>query len=63
MRRIRLQGILVGHRDGLESLVRAVEAHQLHPVVDRVFPFDEAPEAFRHLRSGRHFGKVVIRIG
>ena len=39
---------------------RAVEAHALKPVVDRVFPFEEAPEAFRYLQSGAHFGKVVI---
>lgn len=61
MRRIRLQGILVGHRDGLRSLIRAVEAREIRPVVDRIFPFDEVPEAFEHVKAGRHFGKVVIR--
>ena len=63
MRRIRLQGILVGHRDGLESLVRAARAHELRPVVDEVFDFDDAPEAFRRMKSGKHFGKVVVRVG
>ena len=29
-------------------------------MVDRVFPFAEAKEAYRHLQSGAHFGKVVI---
>ena len=36
--------------------------YRLRPAVDRVFPFAEAPEAFRHLAAGRHFGKVAIRI-
>ncbi|MFT4638806.1 MAG: NADPH:quinone reductase-like Zn-dependent oxidoreductase [Verrucomicrobiales bacterium] len=40
-------------------LVFAAE-HALHPVVDRVFPFDEAVAAYDHLASGSHFGKVVI---
>jgi NADPH:quinone reductase-like Zn-dependent oxidoreductase len=31
-------------------------------VIDQVFPFADAAAAFRHLESGRHFGKVVIRI-
>ena len=31
-------------------------------MIDRVFPFEEAREAYRHLESGSHFGKVVIRV-
>ena len=26
------------------------------------FDFDDAPAAYRHLESGAHFGKVVIRL-
>ncbi|WP_368670128.1 zinc-binding dehydrogenase [Phenylobacterium aquaticum] len=33
----------------------------LRPVIDRVFPFEAAREAFTHLESGAHMGKVVIR--
>ena len=33
----------------------------LQPVIDRTFGFDEAIDAYRHLKSGAHFGKVVIR--
>jgi NADPH:quinone reductase-like Zn-dependent oxidoreductase len=35
---------------------------QIRPVVDRVFGFDEAAEAFDYLETGSHFGKVVIRL-
>ena len=35
----------------------------LRPVVDRVFPFEQAPAAFAHLASGAHFGKVVVAVG
>jgi len=62
MQNIRLQGILVGSREGFERMNRAISAHSLRPVVDRVFPFDEAPEAFRHMESGTHFGKICITI-
>lgn len=61
MRNLRLQGVTVGSRDGFEGMVRAMAQHRVHPVVDRVFAFDEAPAAYRHLKSGRHFGKVCIR--
>ena len=36
-RQVRLQGVTVGHRDGFEAMLRAIDQHQLKPVVDRVF--------------------------
>jgi NADPH:quinone reductase-like Zn-dependent oxidoreductase len=60
MKNIRLQGIYVGSRAMFESMNRAIELHQMHPVVDKVFPFADAAEAYRYLESGVHFGKVVI---
>jgi NADPH:quinone reductase-like Zn-dependent oxidoreductase len=61
MKSVRLQGIFVGSRAMFEAMNRAIALHRLRPVVDRIFPFDEAPEALRHLERGAHFGKVVIR--
>jgi NADPH:quinone reductase-like Zn-dependent oxidoreductase len=60
-RQVRLQGITVGHRDGFEAMVRAVEQHRLKPVVDRMFAFGQLKEALAYLKSGAHFGKIVIR--
>ncbi|MFO0929283.1 MAG: NAD(P)-dependent alcohol dehydrogenase [Gemmataceae bacterium] len=62
MRGVRVNGIFVGSRDMFEAMNRAIELHRLQPIVDRVFPFDEAVAAFRYLESGSHFGKVVIRL-
>ena len=45
-----------------EAMNRAIDLHRLRPVVDSVFPLDRAAEAFRHLESGAHFGKIVIRL-
>jgi alcohol dehydrogenase len=55
------RNITVGDRAGLLDLVRAVAATGLKPVIDRVFAFEDAREAFSHLESGQHLGKVVIR--
>jgi NADPH:quinone reductase-like Zn-dependent oxidoreductase len=62
MRNVRLQGIYVGSRDHFEAMNRAVVVHRLRPVIDRVFGFDEARDAYRHLQSDAHFGKVCIRV-
>jgi NADPH:quinone reductase-like Zn-dependent oxidoreductase len=58
----RLSGILVGSRTMLEDLNRLVDTADIHPIIDRVFAFEQAPEAYTHLAAGRHFGKVVIRV-
>ncbi|WP_164001621.1 zinc-dependent alcohol dehydrogenase family protein [Pyxidicoccus caerfyrddinensis] len=63
MQNLRVQGILVGHRQGFEAMNRALTLHGVRPVVDRVFPFAEARSAFEYLKSGAHFGKVVVRVG
>jgi NADPH:quinone reductase-like Zn-dependent oxidoreductase len=62
MRQIRVQGVLVGHREGFEAMCRAFEAHRIRPVVDRVFPFDQARDALAYLARGEHFGKVSIAV-
>ena len=55
------RNITVGDRAALLELTRAVAASGLRPIVNRVFGFEEAREAFSHLESGEHLGKVVIR--
>jgi NADPH:quinone reductase-like Zn-dependent oxidoreductase len=55
-----LRPVAVGSRAQLVALVHAVSAHRIRPVLDRVFPFDDAPEAFRHYLRGSALGKVVI---
>lgn len=57
-----IHGIFVGNRAMFEQMNRAIEARDIHPVVDRVFPFAEAVDAFRYMQSQAHFGKVVIAI-
>ncbi len=58
----RIQGIMVGSREMFDQMNRAMAVNQVHPVIDRVFPFSDAREAYRHLESGAHFGKVCIAI-
>ena len=58
----RLNGILVGSRAMLEDLNRLIATTRLRPIVDRVFSFEEAAQAYAYLESGKQFGKVVIRV-
>ncbi|BDT94650.1 zinc-dependent alcohol dehydrogenase family protein [Nocardia sputorum] len=55
-----IRRIAVGSRTDFEAMNRAIAAHRTRPVVDRVFPFEEAEAAYRYFRTGDPFGKVVI---
>ena len=62
MQYVRVQGILVGNRDGFEAMNRAVAASGLKPVVDRVFGLEDTAEALAYMASGKHLGKVCIKM-
>jgi NADPH:quinone reductase-like Zn-dependent oxidoreductase len=61
-RRANLQGISVGSMQMFEAMNRAISVSGLKPIIDKVFSFDDAPAAYRHLQSAQHFGKIVIRV-
>jgi NADPH:quinone reductase-like Zn-dependent oxidoreductase len=61
-RTVTLRGIYVGSRQMFEALNRTVALHRIRPVIDHVFDFHQAKDAYRHLESRSHVGKVVIRI-
>jgi NADPH:quinone reductase-like Zn-dependent oxidoreductase len=54
--------VAVGSRTQFVAMNRAIEANRLKPVIDRVFSFDEAVDAFRYYQAGQFFGKIVIAL-
>jgi NADPH:quinone reductase-like Zn-dependent oxidoreductase len=52
--------VMVGSRDDFEAMNRAIDFHALRPVIDSRYTFEQLPDALRHLRTGRHMGKIVI---
>jgi NADPH:quinone reductase-like Zn-dependent oxidoreductase len=61
-KQLRVQGIYVGSRAMFEQMNAAIAKVSLRPVVDRVFALEEARDAFAHMQSAGHFGKIVIRV-
>lgn len=57
----RLQGVFVGSRDMFEAMCKAIDLHKIKPVVDKVFPWTDAPAAFAAMQAGEHFGKIVLQ--
>jgi D-arabinose 1-dehydrogenase-like Zn-dependent alcohol dehydrogenase len=55
-------GSTMGNDAEYREIVRVLGAGELRPVVDRVFPFGEAREAFERLERGEQLGKIAIEI-
>jgi NADPH:quinone reductase-like Zn-dependent oxidoreductase len=60
-KQVKLQGIAMGHLKALESLINAFSEKNVKPIIEQVYPFDKAIEAYGHLFKGS-LGKVVIKI-
>jgi NADPH:quinone reductase-like Zn-dependent oxidoreductase len=61
-RQVRLQGMQVGNRQQQIEMIRALEANDMKPVIDKTFPLQDLIEAFRYEASGAHFGKIGIKV-
>lgn len=46
----------------LSEIGELLRSEQLRPVIDKVFPFEQAKEALEYLAQGRARGKVVVRM-
>jgi NADPH:quinone reductase-like Zn-dependent oxidoreductase len=57
-----LRGVAVGSARMHHDLLATVEAHDIHPVIDRRIPFADAPAALEALASRGVFGKIVIEV-
>lgn len=57
-----LHGVFVGSREMFLEMNRAIDVSRIKPVTDRVFPFEQALDAFKAHAAGEFFGKVVITI-
>ena len=58
---LRLTGMAVGSRENQLAMVRAIEANDIKPVVDKTFPRDALAEALRYHETGTHVGKICLK--
>lgn len=58
---VTLRNIAAGSRAHFIAMNRAITVNRLQPVIDRVFPFDDAQAAYQYYAEAHPFGKVIIR--
>jgi NADPH:quinone reductase-like Zn-dependent oxidoreductase len=57
-----IMGSTLGSAGDLRQMLRAVEVSKLRPIVDRVFPLEEAQEATKRMEAGQQLGKIVLKV-
>jgi NADPH:quinone reductase-like Zn-dependent oxidoreductase len=57
-----LTAVFVGSRADFEAMNAFIAEHEIHPVIDRVFEFEQAAAAFDLMADGDYMGKIVVRV-
>ncbi|HRK34956.1 MAG TPA: zinc-binding dehydrogenase, partial [Candidatus Hydrogenedentes bacterium] len=60
---ISVMGSTMGTQEEFRSLISAVSAAKLKPVIDKVFPIAEGRAAQERMENGDQFGKIVLEVG
>ena len=61
MKRLHIAGIMVDSRAAFEAMNGFIAQHNIEPVIDRIFPFEQLPEAFDLMQACGHFGKIAVK--
>ncbi len=59
---LHIHGISVGSREQFDDMCAHIAKWKLKPVVDKVFPFGDLPDALRLMQAGGHFGKIAVKV-
>jgi zinc-binding alcohol dehydrogenase/oxidoreductase len=56
-----LKGSTMGSDQDFKNMLAFVATHKIEPIIDQVFELKDAVAAFDRMKSGQHFGKIVIK--
>ncbi|MGN7411043.1 quinone oxidoreductase family protein [Paenibacillus sp. SAF-068] len=59
---VSLIGTSMGSREEFIQMLQWVEHHDIHPVIDSVYPLQDVAEAFERMENGQQFGNLAVRI-
>ena len=61
-KQLTLQGTTMGTPDDFAAMQQIYAEHDLHPILDQVFPLAQVNDAFARMDAGTQFGKIVLSI-
>ena len=57
-----LKGSTMGSQEELEDMIAFSEKHEVRPLIDRVYDFDDYKDAFKRLKESKQTGKIVLKL-
>ena len=57
---LNVSGIYVGSKTMFQNMLNVMDASKLMPIIDQTFSFNSVKDSFHLMKSGKHFGKIVI---
>jgi NADPH:quinone reductase-like Zn-dependent oxidoreductase len=61
-KQLSILGSTMGTKADFEGVFELIKSGRVKPLVDEVFPLDEAAAAHERMERGEHLGKIVLRI-
>lgn len=55
-------GTTMGSPEDFNNMIQFVQKHKIQPEIDKIFPFEDAELAFKHMENQEQFGKIVLKI-
>ncbi len=62
-KQLSLLGSTMGNALEFKKMIEFVDAQKIHPVIDEVFPLEQAQQAFDRMDQGKQFGKIILQVG
>jgi len=59
-KQLNLLGSTMGSPSDFSAMVAFVAKHQIHPIVDQIFPLEHGAAAMQRMHAGEQFGKIVL---
>jgi NADPH:quinone reductase-like Zn-dependent oxidoreductase len=61
-KQLKIYGSTLGSREEFRQLISFINASQIKPIIDSVFPLEDAAAAQQYVEEAKQFGKVVLRM-
>lgn len=62
-KQLSIYGSTMGTAQDFAAMLKLVEEKEIRPVVDIVYPMEQAEEAMRYMEASKQFGKIVLKVG
>jgi NADPH:quinone reductase-like Zn-dependent oxidoreductase/SAM-dependent methyltransferase len=59
-KRLKVIGVNIDSRSSFLAMNQFIDQFRIVPIVDRVFQFDQLPQAIEYMAQAKHFGKLVL---